>query len=1540
MMGRPLTFLALYGLMSVFMCAGARAADEQTPKTGAASPAESGRVAGSQTTINKEKEGPGHDSNKPSAPSGFVSNPQTEYRVTLTLQTASDRRLAIHLGLKNATIGESEYLVSDDVLGRLSTAGLVPVIIGGTSRIRLRVAPEQPQASSATPDVQGPAAVSNGSSTLYSGNVNMAIPDTNAGYYLVMTLSSAPADATVTSLGYQVRLIDNGDGDFYCGDYELWLFSGGVAQERLIYDNLGGRTDGGFDDDTDDDNDIWLNWRSTSYFNGETANQPWGILIYDRYAADEGLLQYLNLEIGWEVASSGDSFEPDDSASQATAQSVNSTSAPHSIDPIGDEDWVYFDLGSAAEVTIETLSAISGDTRLWLYDGSLGQIGYNDDGGDGLFSRIFQPLSPGRYYLRVDEYGGNDTIANYAVAISADALPDLTAPTFNWTGSTVAEGDLFSITQNITNAGGVDAGSTHARLFLSTDNDFDWSDDYEISPEQAVTALAPSEVASTTWDFAFPDLSSGSSYDVWIVCVVDSRDEVLEEDEANTYKSNSALTVTGATVEPDIFIDPTTLSFSEDVVSTSAPLAPEATQSEVIDLDDATEDLGVYLIDQVVVRFQPRVAGKLHSHRLDRQLPSSTLSRPVPGTLAAPLPADVSGIRPFRSGQVKAERVVREHPGIARALQAGRALRSAQRTTLEEALVDSQSSVGPMGLFYLRLSNGVDVLDLCKRLMNRPDVVYAHPVPIDEIAAAPNDPLYSRMWNLDRIGMPAAWDLTTNAVGSVRVCVVDTGVRVDHTELAGRIADPTDVYLSNGDAYSDSDPSNDDPYGHGTACAGIIASARDNASLVAGIAPVTIIPVNGAVYSGGSWGIANYTEGVYWGIDHGAFVVSLSLGSTRSGAYQAEIDAAAYAEQNNVLVFAAAGNDDADADQHYPSAISYYVSVAAVDDDDLRVAQPKWWWGSNFGDTVEISAPGQGNVGSYGDSVLTLGNSGDTAYINYFNGTSAATPHVAGVAALIKHANPVLSASDIRAILETTAEDQIGDPSEDVAGWDPYHGHGLVNADAALTVALGSGFRTFTIRNNGNDTLSITDIQLDASADWIEWSPTGPFDLAPGEQRSVRVSVDYDAAPSGSSSRRLLVYSNDPDESPYPTGVYVDVDAQQADDAYEENDTRASAFSLEGRERTWLSSIGGQGVQADDDWYRLDVSPGYNQVNVDCRFQHTEGDIDIAVYTDAGNIVAYSASVSDNEYLEAVLPEGDTVCFIRVYYANAGNVYDLWWDDIQSSVNVPDVVGLELSTAQAEFQAANLFAGTIDYEHSDSVPADVVMSQLPVAGTSVPTGSSVDLVVSRGSDVTVPDVVGIERIEAEVAIAAAGLAVGSVDYDYSSVFTTGSVMGQSPASGLVVPSGTAVDLVISEGKAPSVVPNVTGLIEPEAREAIANAGYVVGPVSYALDTTVTTGTVLRQSPEPGTAAGRGSSVALVVANDPAKGLDAVWVDFSFTGQESGTYDAPFASVADAMEVLASGGILKIKSSQSTEAVRATKPSRWVAPEGPALIGVP
>jgi beta-lactam-binding protein with PASTA domain len=193
---------------------------------------------------------------------------------------------------------------------------------------------------------------------------------------------------------------------------------------------------------------------------------------------------------------------------------------------------------------------------------------------------------------------------------------------------------------------------------------------------------------------------------------------------------------------------------------------------------------------------------------------------------------------------------------------------------------------------------------------------------------------------------------------------------------------------------------------------------------------------------------------------------------------------------------------------------------------------------------------------------------------------------------------------------------------------------------------------------------------------------------------------------------------------------------------------------------------------------------------------------------------------------------------------------------------VPDVVGeTEPNATDAITSVDNLRVGTVVYEYNETVPAGLVISQSPIGGTIVPVGSSVDLLISG---VIVPNVVGVPEADASSDIVASSLTVGEVTYEYSDTVEKGLIISQNPVGGTIAPINSPVDITVSLGQ--PVVPNVVGRPEADANLAItAVDNLTVRSVTYEYSETVATGFVISQSPVGGTMVPVGSVVDLVVA---------------------------------------------------------------------------
>lgn len=335
----------------------------------------------------------------------------------------------------------------------------------------------------------------------------------------------------------------------------------------------------------------------------------------------------------------------------------------------------------------------------------------------------------------------------------------------------------------------------------------------------------------------------------------------------------------------------------------------------------------------------------------------------------------------------------------------------------------------------------------------------------------PNDPYYSYQWHMPRIGVEDAWDDSTGS-GAV-VAINDTGVRQDLADLAN-----TNFMAGYDFINNDNDPTDDE--GHGSHVCGTVAQSTNNNTGCVGVAfNCTIMPVK-VLNSSGSGTYDQIADGIYYAVDHGADIINMSL----SGPSDLTVlrNAINYAWTNGVVIVCAAGNSSSSVPE-YPAAYTNCISVSAVNYLDQLSDY------SNYGSTIDICAPGGDtndyNGDGYMDGVLqqTFDKAtGDPGYYFYI-GTSMASPHVAGVAALVKSANSALTNADIRNILETTAED-LG-----AAGWDQYFGHGIVDAYAAVQAAAGGNqppVADFTFTTNLLE-VTFTDQSYDPDGTIVSW---------------------------------------------------------------------------------------------------------------------------------------------------------------------------------------------------------------------------------------------------------------------------------------------------------------------------------------------------------------------------------------------------------------------------------------------------------------------
>jgi serine protease len=321
-------------------------------------------------------------------------------------------------------------------------------------------------------------------------------------------------------------------------------------------------------------------------------------------------------------------------------------------------------------------------------------------------------------------------------------------------------------------------------------------------------------------------------------------------------------------------------------------------------------------------------------------------------------------------------------------------------------------------------SGSRDVDDVARELRADPRVRTAEPDQVRHADWTPDDPGFADQERyLRAVRLPGAWD-TTRGSRYVVIAVLDTGVDLDHPDLALKLLPGHDAVEHDGVP--------DDDSGHGTFVAGVAAARTDNGTGVAGAAPRSrILPVK-VLDSRGFGADSSVVEGIEWAVTHGADVINLSLGGpSRSPALD---QAVRYAVDSDVVVVAAAGNQGT-TEAWYPAASPGAIGVGATDAGGDELA-----WFSNSGASVDVVAPGMG---------ITSTDAGPGAEYAEGNGTSFAGPLVAGAAALVRAVEPDLPASAVAARVVGTAQD-IG-----AQGRDPFLGRGRLDVIGALGAGRG-----------------------------------------------------------------------------------------------------------------------------------------------------------------------------------------------------------------------------------------------------------------------------------------------------------------------------------------------------------------------------------------------------------------------------------------------------------------------------------------------------
>jgi len=409
----------------------------------------------------------------------------------------------------------------------------------------------------------------------------------------------------------------------------------------------------------------------------------------------------------------------------------------------------------------------------------------------------------------------------------------------------------------------------------------------------------------------------------------------------------------------------------------------------------------------------------------------------------------------------------------------------------------------------------LDTLRVIDALKNDPNVRFAEPNYFRYPLFVPNDPYYSKQWHYPLINLPQAWEVTEGD-SNVVVAVIDTGILSQHPDIIGQLTTDGYDFISVDSIANDTDPGrDDDPEDtgeemtggssfHGTHVSGTIAAASNNAIGVAGIAYQSkIMPLRALGPAGGlttdvmeamkyAAGLDNKSNTLP---DKPANIINMSIGGgSPSQAEQTIIDDVRAA---GIIIIAAAGNEDT-SDPSYPAAYTGVVSVSAVGPDKSLASY------SNYGATIDVAAPG-GDFAASSDGVYST--SGDnsqsdaTEYVySYSRGTSMASPHMAGVVALMKSVQPALTPTDLDGLISAgTITEDLGADGADVRN--NSFGYGLIDAFKAVeavsgplpayllvdSVSLNFGNittqKTVSLTKSNNDALTVNKVVVDA--DWL-----------------------------------------------------------------------------------------------------------------------------------------------------------------------------------------------------------------------------------------------------------------------------------------------------------------------------------------------------------------------------------------------------------------------------------------------------------------------
>jgi hypothetical protein len=859
-----------------------------------------------------------------------------------------------------------------------------------------------------------------------------------------------------------------------------------------------------------------------------------------------------------------------------------------------------------------------------------------------------------------------------------------------------------------------------------------------------------------------------------------------------------------------------------------------------------------------------------------------------------------------------------------------RLLASRERVQVEQEIdADQSSTIGRAGARRLH-SRRFDTSTLVAFLRNHPDVEYVEPNYIVQSDAIPTDPFFGQLWGLLNVGQTVgtpgtpgadisatlAWDVSTGSRANV-IAVIDTGIDYAHSDLAANVwSAPAPFSVTIGgqtitcaagthgfNAITRTcDPRDDN--GHGTHVSGTIGAIGDNDRGVVGVNWTASIMASKFLDANGLGTTADAINAIEFVIQAaaatGANVRVLSNSWSSGGFSQALLDEINHAGANDMLFVASAGNNTSDNDTiaRFPAnygAAPYnapnVIAVASSKNTDTLASD------SNYGaSTVHLAAPGVLIVSTVPFDVYGV-------EYQYLSGTSMAVPHVAGAAALVL-SRCALNTAALKSNLLSNV-----DPIASLAGRLITGGRLNVNAairscDAAptpdfslsaspstQTVPAGSGtpvnYRVDATPSGGfagTITFSVSGLPSGASATFspssVTTSGSSTMTVTPSPSTPAGTFPLTITGTSGASTRTASVTFVQASIAPAAVDQIVFSDG---------TGTRTTPpFNTSAAQETLIAFAASDGP----------LSGGQTLTVTGAGLTWT---LVKRVNDKAGTAEIWQASTTvllSNVTVQATqLFGGFDQSLTVVTFAGAGGTGAAAGASAASGApgvsltttrpgSLVYAVGNDWDSATARTVSNGQ---TIVHEWVDTRVGDTFWTQTPTAAVSA-AGTVVDLsdaapdtdrwnfaaveilpadsagALSQPS--TVPNVVNLSQADATSAIIHAGLAVGALTTASSTTVPAGAIIGQHPAAGTSVPSGTAVDLVVSSGPPLVAVPNVVNQTLPAAAAAIINAGLAVGAVTTASSTTVPAGAIISQTPSAGAQVALGSAVALIVSSGP------------------------------------------------------------------------